>query len=152
VRAVYDKVASVAAEAVSVATVLQPLLDMNQDRDTRSFAIVLPAKVALDKDLRDAATRAEKRLEEFQVEMTMRKDVFDNIWAFRLVHLAMLQGLYNCSLIRVDWLDACTVVGAVFVVFLRLWRKICTICSHQGPIPEEIYQTLLTNKKQGNLD
>ncbi len=79
------------AEAVSVATVLQPLLDMNQDRDTRSFALVLPAKVALDKDLRDAATRAEKRLEEFQVEMTMRKDVFDNIWAFRLVTLAMLR-------------------------------------------------------------
>ncbi len=79
------------AEAVSVATVLQPLLDMNQDRDTRSFALVLPAKVALDKDLRDAATRAEKRLEEFQVEMTMRKDVFDNIWAFRLVNLAMLR-------------------------------------------------------------
>jgi len=91
VRAVYDKVAAVAAEAVSVATVLQPLLDMNQDRDTRSFALVLPAKVALDKDLRDAATRAEKRLEEFQVEMTMRKDVFDNIWAFRLVHLPMLR-------------------------------------------------------------
>ncbi len=90
-RAVYDKVASVSADAVSVATVLQPLLDMNQDRDTRSFALVLPAKVALDKDLRDAATRAEKRLEEFQVEMTMRKDVFDNIWAFRLVHLAVLK-------------------------------------------------------------
>ncbi len=31
--------------------------------------------------------------------------------------------------------------------FLRLIR----VC-WQGPIPEEIYQTLLTNKKQGNLN
>ncbi len=37
---------------------------------------------------------------------------------------------YNCVLIKVDWFDACialTVDGAVLVVFLRRWRKICTI-------------------------
>jgi hypothetical protein len=65
---------------------------------------------------------------------------------------------YNCSLIKVDWLAACLavrVVGAVLVIFLRLWRKICTIppaSGKQGPIPEEICQAMLTNKKQGNLD
>jgi hypothetical protein len=61
-------------------------------------------------------------------------------------------------LIKVDWLDVCIaprVVGAVLVVFLRRWRKICTVLQPMGMaglIPEEIYQTLLTNKKQGNLD
>jgi hypothetical protein len=33
---------------------------------------------------------------------------------------------YNCSLIKVDWLDACIalrVVGAVLVIFLQRWRK-----------------------------
>jgi hypothetical protein len=47
------------------------------------------------------------------------------------------------------------VVGAILVVFLWRWRKICTILQPmgmEGPIPEEIYQTLLTNKKQGSLD
>jgi hypothetical protein len=48
------------------------------------------------------------------------------------------------------------VVGDVLAIFLGRWRKICTILQQknrkQGPIPEEIYQTLLTNKKQGNLD
>ncbi len=54
---------------------------------------------------------------------------------------------YNCSLIKVDWLYACIalrVVGAVLVVFLRRWRKICTILlqpiGKQGPIPEDIFQ------------
>jgi hypothetical protein len=56
----------------------------------------------------------------------------------------------------VDWLPACIalrVAGDVLVAFLRRWRKICTILQpigKQGPIPEEISQTLLTNKKQGN--
>ncbi len=61
---------------------------------------------------------------------------------------------WNCSLIKLDWLAACIalrVVGAALIVFFRRWRKICTILK-QGPIPEESSQTLLTSKKQGNLD
>jgi hypothetical protein len=37
---------------------------------------------------------------------------------------------YICPLIKVDWLAGCIalrVVGALFVVFPRRWRKICTI-------------------------
>ena len=41
--------------------------------------------VALDKDVRDAATKAEKIMDDFSVEMEMRKDVFDNIVTFRSV-------------------------------------------------------------------
>jgi hypothetical protein len=57
----------------------------------------------------------------------------------------------------VDWLAACIalrVVGALSVVFLWRWRKICTISSQLEPIPEEISQTLLIYKikKQENLD
>ncbi len=62
---------------------------------------------------------------------------------------------YNRVLVKVDWLAACIalrVVGALLVVFLRHWRKICTILGKQGPVPEEMSQTLLTNKRQGNLD
>ena len=39
--------------------------------------------VALDKGVRDASSEAEKLMDEFSVEMSMRKDVFDNIMAFR---------------------------------------------------------------------
>ncbi len=41
----------------------------------------------------------------------------------------------HVALIKVDWLDACIarrVVGAVLVVFLRHWRKICTIIQSMG--------------------
>ncbi len=61
---------------------------------------------------------------------------------------------YNCALIKEDWLAACIalrVVGALMVVFIRRWSKIGTI-SATKPIYEEIFQTLLTNKKQVNLD
>ena len=44
----------------------------------------LPSMVALDKDLRDASSDAEKQLDEFSVEMSMRKDIFDNLVAFSL--------------------------------------------------------------------
>ncbi len=59
------------------------------------------------------------------------------MWVY--VDLIMLAGIlpfqlsqveYNCSLIKLDWLAACIslrVIGAVFVVFLRHWRKIWTI-------------------------
>jgi hypothetical protein len=56
----------------------------------------------------------------------------------------------------VDWLAsfiALRVAGAVFVVFPRRWRKNLhnsPANGKQGSIPEEIYQTLLTNKKHGN--
>jgi hypothetical protein len=59
---------------------------------------------------------------------------------------------YYCALIKVDWLAACfalRVVGAVFVIFLRRWRTIL----HNSPANrKQMFQTLLTNKKQGNLD
>jgi hypothetical protein len=50
---------------------------------------------------------------------------------------------YNYSLIKVGWLDACITLGVVGAVMAN---------EKQGPIHEEMSQTLLTDKKQGNLD
>jgi hypothetical protein len=57
----------------------------------------------------------------------------------------------------VDWLAACIaqkVVGAVLVVSSDVGVKFAKSFSHgkQVMIPEEMSQTPLTNKKQGNLD
>jgi hypothetical protein len=39
--------------------------------------------------------------------------------------------VYNCALIKVDWLAACIALsGTVFVIVLRRWRTIFTVSSH----------------------
>jgi hypothetical protein len=46
---------------------------------------------------------------------------------------------YNCALIKVDWLGACIalrLVGAVFVIFLRRWRTVCTVLQPMGSIAD----------------
>lgn len=81
-KAVYDSVASVSASKVTFENTIQPLLEVDRDSAGRGVALQLPAMVALDKDLRDASSEAEKLMDELSVEMEMRKDVFDNILAF----------------------------------------------------------------------
>ena len=81
-KAVYDGVAGVQAGNVSFTTVLQPLLGVDADSCHRAQALRLPSKVATDKALRDASSDAKKMLNEFEVGMSMRKDLFDNILLF----------------------------------------------------------------------
>jgi hypothetical protein len=62
--------------------------------------------------------------------------------------------------VKVDWLAACNalrVVGAVLFVSFGVGVKFAQSSSQcrddpHSPIPVETCQTLLTNKKQGNLD
>jgi len=83
-KAVYDAVAMVNKEKVTFDNVIKPLLDIERERYTRGVALQLASMVAISKDLRDASSDAEKQLDEFSVEMSMRKDLFDNIVAFSL--------------------------------------------------------------------
>jgi hypothetical protein len=61
---------------------------------------------------------------------------------------------YNCSLIKVDWLAAGIALWlALYWSFSSgVGVKYPPSNGKQGPIPEEMSQTLLTNKNQGNLD
>jgi hypothetical protein len=69
---------------------------------------------------------------------------------------------FNCTLIKVDWLAACTVLhkewffGAVFIISsgaaLAYNLHSPPANGKQRQILEEMSQTLLTNKKQGNMD
>ena len=81
-KAVYDSVAKVETGAVSFSSVIQPLLNVDSDSAHRGVALQMPGMVATEKAFRDASSDAEKMLEEFEVKMSMRKDVFDNILAF----------------------------------------------------------------------
>jgi len=81
-KAVYDLVGAVEKDKVTFNSVIKPLLDIERDSYTRGVALQLPSMVALDKELRDASSEAEKKLDEFSVEMSMRKDIFDTLVAF----------------------------------------------------------------------
>jgi len=81
-KAVYDSVGSLDFESLTYASTIKPLVEIENESYTRGVALQLPSMVALDKPLRDAASEAEKLLDEFSVEMSMRKDVFDRVFAF----------------------------------------------------------------------
>jgi len=81
-KAVYDAVGSVGKDAVTFASVIKPLIDIERDSYTKGVRLQLPSMVALDKGLRDASSEAEKQMDEFSVEMSMRKDIFDNVVTF----------------------------------------------------------------------
>jgi hypothetical protein len=67
--------------------------------------------------------------------------------------------MYNGALKKVDWLAVCIALRVVGAVCICHFRQALTYNLHsppasgkQGPIPEEMSQTLLPNKKHGNLD
>jgi len=95
-KAVYDVVGALSREDINYKTAIKPLIDIERDSSTKGVALQLPSMVALDKGVRDASSDSEKELDEFSVEMSMRKDVFDNIVAFSETEEAKaLEGEYK---------------------------------------------------------
>jgi thimet oligopeptidase len=59
------------------------LLDVDVEYANASYPITLPFYVATDKSLREASVEADKKLSAFSVEMSMKKDVFENVCFFK---------------------------------------------------------------------
>jgi thimet oligopeptidase len=59
------------------------LLDVDVEYANASYPITLPFYVATDKSLREASVEADKKLSAFSVEMSMKKDVFENVVFFK---------------------------------------------------------------------
>jgi len=78
-----DEVAAIKDEEVSYDSVIGRLADMETELDTfTSCQARLPAAAATEKAVRDAATDAEKALEKFSIELSMRKDIFDKLMTY----------------------------------------------------------------------
>lgn len=78
-KAVFDKVGSLKADDVTYENVIKVLADDYLEYSTNRNMLDFPQHVSSDKELRDASNAADKKLSDFDVEMSMRQDVFDNL-------------------------------------------------------------------------
>lgn len=110
-KLIHDKVGGLKYDDVNYDTVVKPLASDAIEYEVRRSNVVFIQQVFTDKELRDASVEADKKLSEFDVEMSMRQDVFDSVvtffeknrntldaetkrWAERLIKLGRKNGLH----------------------------------------------------------
>lgn len=85
-KKVYDAVGALNPDDVTYENCLKALSDGNAEYHTAKSNLDFPQHVSTDKEIRAASTEADRKLSEFEVEVSMRKDVFDNLVALQERH------------------------------------------------------------------
>ncbi|XP_071952161.1 thimet oligopeptidase-like isoform X2 [Antedon mediterranea] len=83
VRDVYDKVGNLKENELTYENTIQAMTNNDSYYSVQRNMLDFPQHVSAKKEIREASTEADKKLSEFDVEMSMRQDVFDNLVAFQ---------------------------------------------------------------------
>jgi len=81
--AAYDSVGQISPSEVTFDNTIKVLIDLEREMGTEEGPLYFPQHVAEDKALRDASVAADKKLSVFEVDLSMKKEVFDNVCAFK---------------------------------------------------------------------
>ncbi|XP_071387867.1 neurolysin, mitochondrial [Centroberyx affinis] len=83
IKKVYDDIGSLNIEKVSVENTLKALASAKLEYVSSRHVLDFPQYVSPSKEVRSASTEADKKLSEFDVEISMREDVFKRVIALQ---------------------------------------------------------------------
>ncbi|XP_060070329.1 thimet oligopeptidase-like [Ylistrum balloti] len=85
-KLVYDGVGSLNKDNITYDSVVKALADNDCEYAVLRNNLDFMQQVSSNKELRDASVAADKKLSDFDIEMSMRKDVFDSVVDFQEKH------------------------------------------------------------------